>query len=43
MVLLRPKLIAINISICNIMAHIPGLGTNFPLLQAHKKIYLLRM
>ena len=35
--LLKPKLIVINISIYNITGYIPGPGTNFPLLQIHEK------
>lgn len=45
LVLVMLKLIIINISVCNIMNNIPGLNTNFLLLQAYKKnisvIYLI--
>lgn len=35
--LLRSKLIVINISICNITSNVPDPVTDFPLLQAHKE------
>ena len=35
--LLRPNLIVINISVCNITGHILGLGNNFFVLQVYEK------
>ena len=37
LVLLRPKLIVINIGICKVTGHIPGPGNNFRVPQAYKK------
>lgn len=41
----RPKLIIINISVCNVIDHISGLGTNFLMSQKYEEnilvIYLM--